>query len=247
MENTLKKVEAYIDGNLNESEVFLFEKMLSSNNKLKRDYMLSTSVNEAIKEYDVIELRESMQQLFVEEPSVKRLQPTFSRRKMFYAAASIAMIMAAGGAVKYFQPNTDNEAIFQKYYIPYETTVSYRSGNTETDRLLLKAMECYQARDYSKALMLFEEVLETKQSDMALNLYSGISYMETEKYQNASQSFNKIIDNNDNLFVEQAKWYLAMCYIKIQDNNKAEKLLEELIEQNSYYKDLASKVLKDLD
>ena len=247
MENTLRKVEEYIDGELNESEIFAFEKLLSSNNKVKRDYLLSASVNEAIMEYDVMELRDTMHDIFIEEPEVRRLQPAFNRRKMLYAAASVAMVMAVGGAVKYLQHGPNNEDIFQKFYSPYETTISYRSGNTETDRLLMRAMECYEAHDYDKALVLFEEVLKDREGDMSLNLYSGISYMEEEKYTNASKSFNEIIDHNDNLFVEQAKWYLSMCYIKTNEDKKAEVLLRELIEQKSYYKDLASKVLKDLD
>jgi len=247
MENMLRQVEEYIDGDLNESEIFAFEKLLSTNHKVKRDYLLSASINEAIVEYDVMELRDTMQDIFVEEPEVKRLQPAFNRRKMLYAAASVAMVMAVGGAVKYLGHAPDNEDIFQKFYTPYETTISYRSGNTETDRLLLRAMEYYEIHDYNKALLLFEEVLQTRKNDMSLNLYSGISYMEEEQYSNASRSFNEIIDHNDNLFVEQAKWYLSMCYIKTNEGAKAEILLRELIEQKSYYKDMASKVLKDLN
>ena len=33
MENMLRQVEEYIDGDLNESEIFAFEKLLSTNHK----------------------------------------------------------------------------------------------------------------------------------------------------------------------------------------------------------------------
>jgi len=141
----------------------------------------------------------------------------------------------------------DSSEVFEKYYNPYEITVTHRSGNTEVDRLLLNAFEKYEEKNYEQALVLFEEVLETRKNDMALNLYSGISYMEEEKYQKAKTSFDNIISDKDNLFIEQAKWYLGMCYLKTENTEKAENVLKEIIKEESYYKDVAVKVLKDLD
>ena len=56
-----------------------------------------------------------------------------------------------------------------------------------------------------------------------------------------------IITNNDNLFIEQAKWYLGMCYLKTENTDKAEDVFNEIVKEESYYKDVAVKVLKDLD
>ena len=70
--------------------------------------------------------------------------------------------------------------------------------------------------------------------------------MEEEKYQNASNSFNEIIDNNNNLFVEQAKWYLALCYVVTEDYQNAQDLLNELINDKTYYAKDARNMLKDL-
>ena len=81
---------------------------------------------------------------------------------------------------------------------------------------------------------------------MAANLYSGISLMETEKYLKASKSFQTIITNNNNLFIEQSKWYLAMCYIRMNNTNKAKTILNELVNEDSFYKKPARKVLKEL-
>jgi len=71
--------------------------------------------------------------------------------------------------------------------------------------------------------------------------------MEEEKYQKAKTSFDNIISDKDNLFIEQAKWYLGMCYLKTENTEKAENVLKEIIKEESYYKDVAVKVLKDLD
>nr|MDA3952788.1 hypothetical protein [Bacteroidales bacterium] len=93
---------------------------------------------------------------------------------------------------------------------------------------------------------LFEQVLQTRKKDMAAKLYSGITYLEEEKYQKAKTSFDNIISNNNNLFIEQAKWYLALCYLKTEKIEDAQVILSEIVKEESYYKEMAVGVLKDL-
>jgi thioredoxin-like negative regulator of GroEL len=70
--------------------------------------------------------------------------------------------------------------------------------------------------------------------------------MEVEKYQKATHSFQTIITDNNNLFIEQAEWYLAMCYLKTEDNTKAKEMLDQLIKKESYYKEMAKKIKNEL-
>ena len=247
MDTNFKIIEKYIDGELEGKELLNFKELLSTDNDIKRDYNLSMEINNSIIEDDVMALRETMDYMYTEESMVKRIPSVFTNRRFYYAAASAALLIATGGLIQRLaRPDLGNDAIFEKYYVPYDVTVTYRSGNTEVDRLLLNALESYEEKDYEHALMLFEDVLEARENDMAVSLYSGISYLEEEKYQKATKSFNNIISDNDNLFIEQAKWYLAMCYLKTEKTVKAKNVLNEIIKEESCYKDQAAKVLKDL-
>ena len=247
MPKNLELIEKYIDGELEGKELLNFKELLSTDPNIKRDYDLSMEVNNAIIEDDIMALRETLDYMYEEESMIKRIPSVFTKRKVYYAAASIAILVAAGGLVERLSNSgIDNSSVFDKYYTPYDVSVTYRSGNTEVDRILLNALERYEEKDYEQALVLFEEVLESQQNDMAVKLYSGISYMEEEKYQNATKSFNTIITNNDNLFIEQAKWYLSMCYIKTSKLEKAREVLKEIIKDESYYKDQAVRVLRDI-
>ncbi|HAN18617.1 MAG: hypothetical protein A2X13_13685 [Bacteroidetes bacterium GWC2_33_15] len=243
-------VDKYIYGELDTDEMVAFEQLLANDSRVKKEYHLYNDINHAILEKDVMVLRGTLDGIYNEiaEPKEKYISSVFSKRKMYYAAASLAMLMATGGIVNQLAKNDmGNEAIYSKYFTPYEVAVTYRSGNEEADKLLLYALQKYEDEEYDKAVVLFEQVLEKRNNDMAANLYSGISLMETEKYQKATHSFQAIIAQNDNLFTEQAKWYLAMCYIKTNSVSKAENILNDLIVKNSYYKDIAKKVLKELD
>lgn len=247
MQNDIEKIEKYIDGELGNEDLFNFKNLLSNNPDVKRDYKLILDINKSILEEDVMALRETLDYIY-NNSIVKRTSSVFTTARFFYSvAASIALLITTGVLVqKLNNPNTDNQAIYEKYYSPYEVSVAYRSGNTEIDRLLFNAFERYEEKDYEQALELFEEVLKSRDEDMAANLYSGITYMEEEKYQKAKTSFNKIILNNDNMFIEQAKWYLALCYLKTEKNDDAQVILSKIIKEESYYKEMAAWVLKDL-
>lgn len=248
MQTNFENIEKYIDGELKGNELHNFEDILSTDNDMKRDYNLSVDINNSIMEDDVMALRDTLNYMYQDETKVKRIPTVFTKRKFYYyAAASAALLIATGGLVQRLSgPDMNDIGVFEKYYTPYDVTVTYRSGNAEVDRLLINALERYEDKDYEHALVLFEEVLDSRKDDMAVNLYSGISYMEEEKYQKATNSFNHIISNQDNLFIEQAKWYLAMCYLRTEKTDKAKDVLKEIIKEESYYKEQAIRVLKDI-
>ena len=246
MQNDIEKIEKYIDGELGNEDLFNFKNLLSNDSDIKRNYNLSLDINKSILEEDVMALREKLDYIY--KDSIVKRTSVFTRTRFLYsAAASIALLIATGGLVQRLNnPNIDNQAIYEKYYSPYEISVTYRSGNTEMDRLLFNAFEHYEEKDYEQALVLFEKVLQSREKDMAANLYSGISYMEEERYQKAETSFNKIISNNNNLFIEQAKWYLALCYLKTEKIKDAHVILSGIIKEESYYKEMAVWILDDL-
>jgi len=247
MKTNMEIMDKYLNGEMDDQELKHFEHLLASDEKVREELDLHQSIDHAIMEEDIMNLRDTMNTIYTEDEKVKRAPNGFPRRKLYYAAATLALLLATGGIVNQLtQPDYDNHEIVDKFYQPYEVTVTYRSGNTETDRLLLTALQRYEDENYEQALLLFEQLLEKRSDDMAVNLYSGISYMEVEKYQKATHSFQTIITDNNNLFIEQAEWYLAMCYLKTEDNAKAKELLDELINKESYYKEMAKRIKNEL-
>jgi hypothetical protein len=248
MQSDVEIIEKYIDGELEGIDLLNFENLLSTNPDIKREYNLSKEINNSILEDDVMALRETMNYMYQDDSLAKRKPQVFKLPKFYYyAAASAALLIASGGLVQRLNnPSLDNNTVFEKYYSPYEVSVTYRSGDTEVDRLLLNALESYEEKDFAQALVLFEQVLQTRKKDMAAKLYSGITYLEEEKYQKAKTSFDNIISNNNNLFIEQAKWYLALCYLKTEKIEDAQVILSEIVKEESYYKEMAVGVLKDL-
>ena len=79
---------------------------------------------------------------------------------------------------------------------------------------------------------------------IASYLYSGISYFEIEKYKEAGQSFQKVIEHDDNLYIEQAEWYIGFVYLMRDEKDKARKQFQKIADSQGYYQDEAEKILK---
>ncbi|MBN1252873.1 MAG: hypothetical protein JXR51_07560 [Bacteroidales bacterium] len=73
-----------------------------------------------------------------------------------------------------------------------------------------------------------------------------MTLIENEKYQKAIDEFNYLIINYDNYNIE-SRWYLALCYLKLEKTEKAKILFKELSLSKNYYQKSALKILKKID
>ena len=81
---------------------------------------------------------------------------------------------------------------------------------------------------------------------MAANLYAGLSYMQLSDYDNAEYKFEQVIENNDNLFIDQAEFNLALCYLASNKIDKALMALNKVIESNSVYTNKAEDLKNEI-
>jgi len=243
-----RKIEEYIRNELTGHELMMFENALSNDPEIRGEYEFRKGVDLALQEHDIMELRDQLNTIAAttSHSSSYGLMKFIKHSKKRIAAASITLLLAIGGIGFYHQNQPSNkDEVFDEYYKPYEVTVSYRSADTELNSLLEKGFEAYRNKNFSQALTLFQTVLNQRE-DIAARMYSGISYIETEKYREANNSFSKVVNDKDNLFIEQAKWYMSICYVKIGEFDKALHLLEDLNSESSYYRDQSEQLILKL-
>jgi TolA-binding protein len=89
-------------------------------------------------------------------------------------------------------------------------------------------------------------VIEKKPNDMQAVLLTGVSNFEEKKYPEAKQSFVKVLDDKDNLYIDQAQWYLALCYLNTNETEKAKQLFKIIGKENGIYKTDAKKIIRGL-
>jgi hypothetical protein len=245
----IEDIERYINNELSSDEMASFETVLSTSQKLQQEIDLIKDINRALGEDDVMRLRNNLQkiasQINDEKTKERSFVGKFNLRRMLASAvaASIIILLGVSGLLSKHQ---SADEIYQKYYAKYEITGTVRSANTNQNNSFSLALQKFENKEYTEALMLFKQVAENNPENMASHFYSGVSFQETGKYNNAIEEYNTVIQNKDNLFTEQAQWYTGLCLLQINDNKKAYKQFKKIAESKGFYQDKANEILKKI-
>jgi tetratricopeptide (TPR) repeat protein len=114
---------------------------------------------------------------------------------------------------------------------------------TRGDQNIVEAVLKFQQKDFKMASVLFKNILDKDNSNIAVWFYYGISNIETQNYENSIKAFNTIIGQNDNLYIEHAEWYLGLCYLK---NNQKDKAIDQFAVVASNSENFHQKEAKDI-
>jgi tetratricopeptide (TPR) repeat protein len=239
-------IERYIGNEMTEDELHWFEKELEGNEKLRDEFTLRKHTDNILDNQDIISLRNKLTE--IEQRRESEILINNSTRNIYLKyAAVIAAFILIGGSITMLTPKTrSNDEIISRYYKVYEPSTTQRSGQSVTNSDFAIALEFYKIQDYEKAVISFKKVLQINPRDMQSELLNGVSNFELRKYLEAKKSFSKIIEDNNNLFVETAKWYLAVYYIKTDEKDNAVHQLDLIKSEGGIYSNDAKKILRML-
>jgi len=249
MNNNIKYsllIDRYLSGEMDDGEKVAFEEEVIDNKLLQRELKLEEDINRILSMDDMIDFRIKMVEVIREARARKNSGKviTFSRRKViFAAAAAVVLVLLSVSAIFLLPQRTTNEKLFAMYYDSDKPIRVTRSG----DDNLVEALRYYQQKDYLGAIGLFDEILVTDPENAAIRFYVGISFIETSQYEKAIESFQYIIDENDNLYIEPAQWHLGLCYLKNDQMDKAQEQFKRIAsDERNYYKEDADEILEEI-
>lgn len=178
---------------------------------------------------------------------VPKLNPrkTSVKFKLLRVVSIAAVLIISFGFWMIFSSSPSSEELFAEYYQPYEVFYG-QTRNSEKDikKLEIDAIKLYKNKMYNEAVIKFQTLLSSGSTEKIKLLYS-ITQIELKDYENAILNLEEIIQTNVEYVIE-AKWYLALCYLKIDKKDKAKTLFEELALTPGYYKNSSEELLEDL-
>jgi tetratricopeptide (TPR) repeat protein len=240
-------IERYNAGEMSDTEKQWFLKELEGNEKLRQEVVLRRRTDEILNNQNVISLRNKLSSIEKKRKEAEKTVPNNRKTVYIRYAAVIAALVIIGSFALFQGKNLRSEDILNRYYKAYEPPTSQRSAKSGTDADFTLALEFYNTHDYDKAAVLFNKVLESKPNDMQTLLLQGVANFEEKRYPEAKQSFGKVIEDKDNLYIDQAQWYLALCYLKTNETDKAKQLFKIIGKEDGVYKNEASTILKGLE
>jgi tetratricopeptide (TPR) repeat protein len=233
-------IERYNAGEMSDSERQWFLKELDGNEKLLNEVNLRKRTDEVLKSQNIISLRGKLSEIEKKRGASIPVRNSKKPVSMKYAAV-IAVLVLIGSITMYSGRNLSADEIMNRYYKVYEPPTVQRSAQSGTNADFAMALKFYNTHDYEKAAILFNKVVESNPKDMQSTLLNGIVNFENNRYQEAERSFGNVINDNSNLYIDQAQ-----CYIKTDVREKAVQQLKIIIKEGGVYRNDAKKIIRKL-
>ena len=123
------------------------------------------------------------------------------------------------------------DQLFAEYYEPFNYSNTSRNGEQQSPFGL---GVLYREKKYQEVIDQFETYFKQNDNlDSDLLLAVGIAYTETNQPYKAVYQFDRIIDNRDFNYSDTALWYKALALLKANEIEDCQRILNQLVEDDS--------------
>jgi tetratricopeptide (TPR) repeat protein len=243
--NVNNTIENFLSGSAGKAEAEWLTNRMKSDPALRKEVDLRRRTDEILASREIIDLRAKLGAIEMRKRSSDTIRRTALKTAKYAAAVLLVAIISS---VLYFtmRPDTPIEELYSAYYSRYESPGAVRSAVSSGNTLMENAIASYSAREYEKAIGYLEQVIVSEKDNMESVFMHGMANMEVSNYPVASGSFSRVIEHNDNLYLEDAAWYLGLCYMMTGNTEKAVKQFNAIAASKSRYERQAARLARKL-
>ena len=238
-------IENWLGGNADRSSQDWLLNEMKNDPALAREVNLRRKTDEILADRDIINLRHKLTAVEMRKRSAGIIGRTIVKATRYAAAVALVAILSAALYLT-LRPGSSPDELYTSYYSRYEAPGAVRSAVSTDNTLMENAIASNTAREYEKAILYLEQVINTGQEDMESVFMHGMANMEVKNYPVASGSFTRVIEHNDNLYLEDAAWYLGLCYMMTDNKDKAISQFSTIASSRSRYSKQAAKLVRKL-
>lgn len=244
MENKFELIESYLDGEMTIKDQLAFEDLLRKDKELYLEFILRKNINEATEENDIVRLKETLGTI-TSQPLNKK---SIFINPYVIATAAVLIIFIVVSSIFLSNRSLNSNELYNQYYTKYPSIINSRStAESEKEQLLIDIFKYYDNNDYQNAISNIRENLKTNDDNNLLKFYLSISLMEQDEFKLSEQYLKQLVKNRNHIFWEQSHWYLALNYIKQNNNTEAIQILKVIVAEDMSKKKEAEQLIKILD
>ncbi|MBS1636755.1 MAG: hypothetical protein JST26_12640 [Bacteroidetes bacterium] len=105
------------------------------------------------------------------------------------------------------------------------------------------AMAQFSKASYGDCIYELKGLLELNSHDVNAQFYSGMSYYYLKNDPKAIEFFNKVLENENNIFHQEAAFYKAQALLRSKQNEEAVSLLKQIVSEKGFYSNRAAEIL----
>ncbi len=223
----LEVIASYLSGEMEAIERNEFERRMAEEPDLRRKVEEVRALLLGVREANLAEQVHVYHGKTDEQPNHQR-----HRRLPFYRrwwmAASVALLVLVGAWWIWFS-TPSNERLYHAYFAP-DVGLPVEMGSADTLRYLFyDGMISYKEGVYGDALKKWHSVVQASGTTDTLQYYMGITYMELGDMDRAREQLVEVVGDSNSSYQQGATWYLALCYLRIDQRRRATSLLKRLV------------------
>jgi len=170
----------------------------------------------------------------------------FYQKRAFQGICAVAAVLCF--VMLFFNPfkqNATSNELYASYQELPQWNKTTRSDIPTEDALLVKASENYNQQNYEAAINNIELHLKKNPQDSEALFYIGIAKLKLGKTKEAIAIFKPISEGRSS-YSNDARWQLALSYLKIDEIEKSREILKQIPTENSSKSAKAGRLLKEL-
>jgi TolA-binding protein len=229
--------EAYHSKTLTGKELLEFEARLSYDQEFREEFNRFQKLEEGIKQHFRGELKNKLNQVDKElKNDVISISPPKKAKKLCWISAVAASLIIGIFLFNFYYSENNHSQLAQQYW-PIEEGLPVKMS---TKGIYDDAMNAFKQGQWQEA----EDLLLTINSDTAHYFLGVINYQQKD-YKTTVEYFNKIY--SESYWYNESQFRLALVLLLNKDLDKAKSILEELINQETYFSEKSKKILLKIE
>lgn len=221
--NQYDRIEAYLEGRLDEQQKKAFDQELQTNTELRDEFDLFKMSREAVEVEIANDLRQSFKdwqsedesKTVTEKPQLKVV--SINRRRWLSMAAAACVFLVAGFFVWNLSNSVSNPGLAANYYTTPSVS-NFRSG-ADSDTNFQNGLTFYQENKLNEANTTLNNIPSSSPEYTKAQYLVGHIAMQEKNYATAITAFKNVVAKNDPRWQEQAEWNLILAYLGNDDNS----------------------------
>ena len=234
-EALLQKVAEYLDNEMPPDERKAFELQIAENDDLRNYIQLYSTIDTTMKaghtSSNENKLRQTLQQMnhkyFMGEAAVKKI----GYKKWLAIAASVFIVLAVSFYFLFFAKPTGKELYAR---LAKHDALNIQLRGNAADEPAQSASAAFNKKEYTTALPLLQNYLQTDTADIQIKFSLAVCYMETSRYIDADNIFTNIASGKS-AYAATAEWYRALLALKQNNYVKCRAVLSSIPSSSAYF------------
>jgi len=242
-------ITAYVYGELNETELAVFEAKKSADADFAEEVELYVALigdyheeqktifeewmeDISLDNTEKAQLPTETKQVSIEGKSSPKMVSLFQNRNRVYAiAAALLLFLSSFFLFKAFSPSSLSAGdLVATHLEEIHKAPSNKMGGSEEGRNWASAKKAYEAKDYEEAAVLLEKIAEEGTTKAVVYFYLGLSYLYQPNVaiDKTISAFGKAASDVD--YKNESYWYMSLAHLRAGESEKAVALLKKLEE-----------------